>query len=304
MSYLNFILFVCLAWSQTALAAGDQKFTCAKHAKAEQMVVRSSSCDDTPGYDLITADFQKRPELKKLFANKTEADIEKDPLLKDKALEAHFRLTSNMNAMRFTFSNGVTREVYRGAYLAPQFIEGGVLEKRRGDVDKHVACMKQLVRDHGLSKIVNYDEQDWPSAERMTREEKVLFKNIAPKAAYWEFTPKYGRTFQYKFRKAKGDTLDEQKKDVMDMVAAIIREIQGDPNEPGAVYIHCYGGHHRTGVVYGVMQKCFANMAVEDILDEYKCHIGFESPTKPGGYNADNEIVIREFPCEQYFPKK
>ena len=87
----------------------------------------------------------------------------------------------------------------------------------------------------------------------------------------------------------------------MNSVANIIHEIEGNPNQPGAVYIHCYGGHHRTGVVYGVLQKCIGKMSVEDVINEYKCHIGYESAKKPGGFHADNETLIREFPCEQYF---
>jgi hypothetical protein len=273
---------------------------CGRFTPSARQVKKAPSCDDTSGYQLITPQMLKRPELATLFANKTEAEINGDSTLKNKALEAKFRLTSNMNAARFTFPSGVSRTVFRGSYIAPQFTPESVLVRKPGETDRNRACVSNLVKKERLSKIINYDELDWPSAVTLTGEEKTLLLRLNPKAKYWEFTPAHGRTFQYKFAKGQGATPEEKKRDVMKSVASIIREIEGNPKEPGAVYIHCYGGHHRTGAVWGVLQKCMGKMPVEDILAEYKCHIGFESPEKPGGYHADNEALIREFPCEEY----
>jgi hypothetical protein len=83
--------------------------------------------------------------------------------------------------------------------------------------------MSELVGRQDLNKIVNYDELDWPSAITMTREERELLQSLNPAAQYWEFTPVYGRTFQYKFKNGRGATPAEKKRDVMGMVASIVR---------------------------------------------------------------------------------
>jgi hypothetical protein len=299
---LAFVATVSIAaYSILCTLAHAEPYQCGKFTQRERQVKKNASCNDTGGYQLVPAQALERPELAALFGGKTEAEINASETLKDKALEAKFRLTSNMNAASFEFPSGVRRTVYRGAYLAPQFVPDGVLVQQKGESDRNRACMSSLVANEGLSKIVNYDELDWPSAKKMTSQEREMLMSLNPKAKYWEFTPTQGRTFQYKFAKGKGETPEQKKRDVMTMVASIIREIEGDPSSLGSVYIHCYGGHHRTGAVWGVLQKCMGRMPVEDVINEYKCHIGYESAERPGGYHADNEALIREFPCEEFF---
>jgi len=276
-------------------------YQCGRWTEPARQVQKRQACDDTAGFGLLGPEIRTRPELAAIFGDITEAELQKNEDLKDKALEARFRLTSNMNAAKFTFPSGVTRTVYRGSYQAPQFTSESVLVQKPGESDRNRSCMSELVREEGLAKIVNYDELDWKSAATMTREERELLLGLNPQAEYWEFTPAFGRTFQYKFNKGKGSTPAEKKRDVMGMVASIVSQIEGDPAKPGSVYIHCYGGHHRTGAVWGVLQKCIGKMPVEDIVSEYKCHIGYESSEKPGGYHADNEALIREFPCAEFF---
>lgn len=297
MKFLPFYLLIAITCP--LLEAKD--FACQKFTQPERKVAKPEACNDQGGYQLITRDMLERPELAALFGDKTEEQIVADDALKDKALESKFRMTSNMNGAKFKFPSGITRNVFRGSYQAPSFGENSVLVQQSGEVDQKVACMNSLVQDYKLAKIVNYDELDWQAAQKLTNDEKILFSSLNPDGAYWEFTKSYGRTFQYKFKKAQGASLAEQKRDVMDMVYWIINAIEGDPQKPGSVYIHCYGGHHRTGVVYGVMQKCLGKMNVEDVINEYKCHIGYESAEKPGGFHADNETLIREFPCDEYF---
>jgi len=318
-------LTILSAFSSAALARNEQgcakdpalcqwmktlpkrKFNCAKFTKPERQVKKPFQCDDTGGFGL-TEDLDSRPELKAVFGNATEAELEKNPELRNKALETKFTLTSNMNAATFEFPNGSKRTVFRGSYQAPQFFEGGILKQKPKEIDKKKACMSELVKDHQLVKIVNYDEIDWESAQRLTAAEKKLLQDLNPKAEYWMYNDHHKKpdgspdTFQYKFKFGK--------EKVFDQVASIVTEIAGDPSKPGSAYIHCYGGHHRTGVVWGVLQKCMGRdakgnpMNVDDIVEEYKCHIGYESPEKPGGYHKDNEALIREFPCEKYWPKK
>jgi hypothetical protein len=282
-----------------AKASGNPGFSCAAEASGRR-VGKPASCDDTHGFGLLTTKELARPELAALFKGKTEKDLEEDPKLKDLALEAKFRTTSNMNGARFRFPSGIERSVFRGSYLAPEFSSTSVVKRQPGEkTDPRSECMKALVQEHALSKIVNYDELDWPSANRLTEEEKNSFLKWNPKGSYWKFVDSEKRTFQYKFSKAPGKTETERRETVFRDIIRIIREIEGSPGDPGSVYIHCYGGHHRTGVVYGVLQKCLGNLSVEDAIREYRCHIGYESELSPGGRHPDNETVIREFPCDR-----
>lgn len=291
-----------LSAGTASIARSEEKgFSCSR-VQTERKVSRPDPCDDTHGFGLITPTQLSRPELKTLFAGKTEQEIEKDPRLKNLALEAKFRTTSNMNGARFRFPSGIERTVFRGSYLAPLFTSKSVTKKNRDDqTDPRSECMRSLVHEHSLSKIVNYDELDWPSAETLTAEERASLMRFNEKARYWKFNDSVGRTFQYKISKAPGKDDPARKRFIFDDLARIIREIEGIKEDPGAVYIHCYGGHHRTGVVYGVLQKCIGRMPVDKILEEYRCHIGYESEERKGGQHPDNETVIREFPCEDYF---
>jgi hypothetical protein len=287
-----FYLLSLFSLTFTAPHGQAQNFECAKWTQAERQIEIPKNCDDTNGYGLVTPEILKRKELKKLFDKKTDEEVTKDTKLKDLALEAKFRTTSNMNATTFTFSNGVTRVVFRGSYLAPMFSDNSILEKRLFEKDLKRSCMKALVKKFDLSKILNYDELDWDSAKRMTKDEKNMFSQLNPNGNYWEFLTTQNESFQYKFKNSKGSTLEEQKKSLINQVKIIINEIAGDPKVPGAAYIHCYGGHHRTGLVWGVMQKCLGKMPIEDVLSEYTCHVG-------KGAHKDNEIMIREFPCAE-----
>jgi len=240
---------------QRLIASVSQSvFRCAKYTQSDRQVMKPKSCDDTGGFGLIDGNAMSRPELKEIFGGVKEEELEKNLELRNKALETKFTLTSNMNAATFKFPNGATRTVFRGSYQAPEFFEGGIPKKKPFEKDKKVECMKDLVKDHHLSKIVNYDEIDWESAKRLTDAEKKLLQELNPKAEYWMYNDHHKKadgepdTFQYKFKYGKDK--------VFDQVASIVNEIAGDPSKDGSAYIHCYGGHHRTGVVWGVLQKC------------------------------------------------
>jgi hypothetical protein len=281
-------------------------FDCSRFTPSSRQVAKPAHCDDNGGFGLIDI-AQSRPELREIFNGHNEADLVENQQLRNLALESRFSLTSNMGGATFQFPNGVKRTVFRGSYQAPQFYEGGILKQKFLEIDRKKSCMQELVKEHKLEKIVNYDEIDWESAKRMTAAEKELLLKLNPKAEYWMYnehplkTDGMPETFQYKFKYGK--------KNVFDQVANIVNEIAGDAGKNGSAYIHCYGGHHRTGVVWGVLQKCMGQdekgrpMNVDDIISEYKCHIGYESPEKPGNYHKDNEVLIREFPCEKYWPK-
>lgn len=52
---------------------------------------------------------------------------------------------------------------------------------------------------------------------------------------------------------------------------------------------------HRTGMITGVIRKVFSNADINDIINDYKVHTGWKSPSETGGYEAANEKFIRDF---------
>jgi hypothetical protein len=269
-------------------------FRCSQKDQIKRNLIKPKFCDDNGEIGLINY-FIDRPELKEIFRNKINDSL--TLLEKDIALEVKFSLSSNMNGSLFEMPNGIQLNIFRGSYLAPSFRENGPLKKRFLEVDKKKKCMQNLKNDYNLIKIINYDELDWPSGIRLTNSERDLFNKIQPKGIYWVFNENSPekKSFQYKLSK---DSLES----IYNNIKIIIKEIM-NTNPNGAVYIHCYGGHHRTGVIWGILQKCASSvngseyMNIESIIKEYKCHIGYKSVSDKGLYHEDNETIIRQFPC-------
>lgn len=188
----------------------------------------------------------------------------------DKAFESkvmgNVRETSNMGGAAFTFPSGVKKNVYRSSFLSGK-----------------EECLSYLVKEAKVYSIINYYQGTLKSADSLSEEERGMFASLGGKVYIRPLN------YQYKFNKLP-------KEEVFDKVAEIIKLVE---HAPGNVLVHCYGGIHRTGVVFGVMQKCLNKIPVEDVLNEYRCHAAWEDEKRPGGANQENEIAIREFPCEK-----
>jgi len=65
----------------------------------------------------------------------------------------------------------------------------------------------------------------------------------------------------------------------------------------GNIYIHCCGGMHRSGMLFGVLRRCINGDPMALIEEEYRRHTVFRSPREPGGFEPLNLRFIREFDC-------
>jgi hypothetical protein len=83
-------------------------------------------------------------------------------------------------------------------------------------------------------------------------------------------------------------------------IARVIREgiLQPGGHAPqGHVQIHCGGGMHRTGMVVGVLERCW-NGAPQDVWERaYRRHVAWQSDAQPGGFEAANLAFIAHFDC-------
>jgi len=189
----------------------------------------------------------------------------KDPKLFEEKVTANTRNSANMGGTWFTFPNGVKKQIFRSSFIVGK-------EK----------CLKYLIEKNNVSTIINYYGGSMSSAAMLSKEEMDLYKTLGG-STYIRIMD-----FEYKFKKMPKDKIIKK-------IVEIIKLIEYAPEN---VLIHCYGGMHRTGIIYGVMQKCLNKIPVEKILDEYKCHVAWESKKLKGGYCSDNETMIREFPCK------
>jgi hypothetical protein len=188
-----------------------------------------------------------------------------DPELFEKKIVAELTEHQNMGGARFRFPSGVEKTVYRGSFLTA-----------------NLACLEGLVRERNVRSVVNLYRGGLQSHLKLAEDEARAFESYGGRA--------YLQVLNYDY------SLEHQTKEsLFRRVAEITRLIE---SAPGDTMIHCFGGMHRTGVVFGVMQKCLNRVPIEQLLDEYRCHTDWQSLERPGGAREENEKVIREFPCE------
>lgn len=86
----------------------------------------------------------------------------------------------------------------------------------------------------------------------------------------------------------------------MQSVAKVIREgiLQPGGKDPaGYVAVHCGGGMHRTGMVMGVLERCWNGAPEEVWAATYKRHVAWKSDAEPGGFEPANLQFIAHFDC-------
>jgi hypothetical protein len=98
----------------------------------------------------------------------------------------------------------------------------------------------------------------------------------------------------------KPEDYEQNVQTAMQRVADLINTqiLRHDDHPPqGNVLIFCGGGMHRTGMIYGVIQRCINGETPEQIEITYKRHTAYRSDKEPGGYEELNLRFIREFDC-------
>ncbi len=65
----------------------------------------------------------------------------------------------------------------------------------------------------------------------------------------------------------------------------------------GHVQLHCGGGMHRTGMIIGVVERCLGGVAMPQVADHYKRHVGWRSDAQLGGFEPENLRFIEGFDC-------
>jgi len=84
---------------------------------------------------------------------------------------------------------------------------------------------------------------------------------------------------------------------IAELIKTEILQPEGRPPR-GNVLIFCGGGMHRTGMTYGIIQRCINQEPMEAVEKAYRRHTAYRSEEEPGGYEPLNLRFISEFDCE------
>jgi len=171
---------------------------------------------------------------------------------------------NNIGSEYFNFSDG-KKVVYRSAIL-----------------NKSPLCLTDLVKYKNVKTIINLYDGPFLDEETYPYEESQIFK----KAGGEVYSQMMDFTDHYK------NEIDEKQVDTN--ITNIVKLIN---SSPGNVLIHCVGGWHRTGVVFGVLQKCINKQPISEVIDTYKKHTQWESKSKEGVYVHADVQLISNFNC-------
>ena len=76
-----------------------------------------------------------------------------------------------------------------------------------------------------------------------------------------------------------------------------IKDLLNPNGEPpkGGILIHCAGGMHRTGMIYGIIRRYVNDDPIDEIVADYKRHVDWKAEGAVGGYEELNVRFIKEF---------
>jgi hypothetical protein len=98
----------------------------------------------------------------------------------------------------------------------------------------------------------------------------------------------------------KPEKYEQNAKTAMQRIAELIKTqilLPGGHPPHGNILVFCGGGMHRTGMTYGILQRCINGESMEQVEKTYKRHTAYRSEKEPGGYEELNLRFIREFDC-------
>jgi hypothetical protein len=168
-----------------------------------------------------------------------------------------------------------------------------IIDNRDGDSAS--PCFKSLMQTGHVRHVINLYSGDFPFQDMLAAEKKLALR---AGASYFDA----GDAAESRWRQlveAKED-YQQNKRQAMQSLAAIIRAqiLKPQNHSPvGNIYLHCAGGMHRSGMVFGVLRRCVNQDTMEVIEKEYARHVAWASVSQPGGFEPLNLQFIRDFDC-------
>jgi hypothetical protein len=157
-------------------------------------------------------------------------------------------------------------------------------------------CFESLIRAGRVRHVINLYGGTFPFRD-LIEEERRLARQLGVTYLDAASSPR----LLYRRLVERPEDYERNKRQAMENLAFLIRDhllAPGGAPPKGNLYIHCGGGMHRSGMLFGVVRRCINGDPMDRIEAEYRRHSGYVSEKNPGGYEALNVRFIREFDCE------
>jgi len=162
------------------------------------------------------------------------------------------------------------------------------------DVGEPESCLHSLIGEADVEHVVNLYAGSFPFYDFIDAEAAV----IRAHGGTHHSEPRTGRSWRNLIEEPA--EYAHNREQAMRAVARLIREqvlLPGGEVARGNVLLHCGGGMHRTGMVYGIIRRCINGDDMSVVEDDYKQHVAYQDAETPGGYESLNVRFIREFDC-------
>ncbi|MDC0534386.1 hypothetical protein OAO18_01090 [Francisellaceae bacterium] len=181
-----------------------------------------------------------------------------------KLLAETVKKNNNIGSMIIPFNNG-KKTIYRSSLLY-----------------NSQQCLKALTKDKNVQTLINLYNGDFVNQEQATYGEENEFAQDGG----WTYIKMLDFNDRYK-NEVEFERLQKQVTSIAYMTAYA----------QGNVLLHCYGGIHRTGIVFGVLQKCIQKVPMAEVINTYKKHADWHSKEDPGVYYQINVDFIEKYDC-------
>lgn len=182
-------------------------------------------------------------------------------------LFANLLKNQNMGGSLIKLPGGKNKIVYRSANLA-----GAPL------------CINSLVKRRQVTLIMDLYAGKLGYSEQLTALEKAIFKESGGQI--------YTQPLDFYSVDVKPAVQRIINKEIVRIIHNIIRE-------EGNVLVHCLTGEHDTGVIFGILQKCYNKLTPKQIEENMMCHSTKKLSTDYQKNAYKNVIgIINQFSCE------
>lgn len=157
------------------------------------------------------------------------------------------------------------------------------------------SCFNSLIKNANVQHVINLYEGTFPLHDKI-KEEKEQSRRLG--ISYFDARNQPNLCWRKLVEEEECylDNIKVAMKRLADVIKQQILNPNGEPPK-GNIYLHCAGGMHRSGIIFGVLRKCLNGDSMKEIEREYKQHTAYTSDEKPGGYEALNLKFIQDYDC-------
>ena len=162
------------------------------------------------------------------------------------------------------------------------------------------SCFESLIRHADVRHVINLYGGTFPFYDVIEAEKKMAEKLGA---TFYDLSKQPDLKFRALIEEP--EDYDKNIKRAEQNLAKLIntRLLRPDGKAPrGNLYFHCCGGMHRSGMIFGVLQRCLNGVPMSEIEKQYRRHVAYTDDQRPGGFEPLNLRFIRQFDCKRIKP--